>query len=71
MDKQQILDQIKRIAAGGRGRVPGWQAFAAATGARKAGWYPHTWLLWGDALTEAGYAKNEFQTRMSECLVFR
>jgi len=69
MDKQLILEQIKLIATASSGRAPGWQAFAATTGARQADWYPHIWLRWGDALTEAGYARNEYRTRMSDDFV--
>ncbi len=29
-------------------------------------WYPHTWLRWGDALSEAGYAPNPLQTKASD-----
>jgi hypothetical protein len=63
MDKQQIVAEIKRIALDNGGHAPGTQAFERATGVRKADWYPHIWLRWSDALVEAGYAPNTFQTR--------
>lgn len=66
MDKQQILAEIKRLAVENCGQAPGWQAFAGTTGVRKSDWYPHIWLRWGDALVEAGYAPNQFQTRTSD-----
>jgi hypothetical protein len=64
--KQRILAEIKRLAAETGGKAPGWQAFARATGVRKSVWYPYIWLRWGDALAEAGYAPNQFQTRTSD-----
>ncbi len=66
MDKQRILAEIRRLAVENGGRAPGWQAFAGTTGVRKSDWYPHIWLRWGDALIEAGYAPNQFQTRTSD-----
>ncbi len=66
MDRKRILAEIKRFAVENGGRAPGWQAFARTTGVRKSDWYPHLWLRWGDALGEAGYAPNKFQTRTSD-----
>jgi len=48
------------------GYAPGMQAFERTTGVRKADWYPHIWLRWSDALVEAGYAPNEFQTKTGD-----
>jgi len=36
------------------------------TGVRKSDWYPHIWLRWSDAVTEAGCAPNQFQKRTSD-----
>jgi hypothetical protein len=66
MNKQQIVAEIRRIALDKGGQAPGMQAFARATGLRKSDWYPHIWLRWGDALADAGYAPNMFQTRTSD-----
>jgi hypothetical protein len=66
MNKQTILEEIKRIALDNGGQAPGMQAFARITGVKKSDWYPHIWLRWGDAVTEAGYAPNQFQTRTSD-----
>jgi hypothetical protein len=66
MNRQQILAEIKRIALDNGGQAPGLQAFERATGVKKSEWYPHTWLRWGDALAEAGYAPNAFQTKASD-----
>lgn len=66
MDKQQIVAAIKRHALDNGGRAPGLQVFERTTGVKKADWYPHIWLRWGDALVEAGYTPNTFQTRTSD-----
>ena len=66
MDRQKILAEIRRIALDNGGDAPGLQAFERATGVKKADWYPHIWLRWGDALVEAGYAPNVFQTKTSD-----
>ncbi len=66
MDRQQILEEIKRLALDNSGRAPGVQAFERAAAVRKSDWYPHRWLRWGDALVEAGYAPNAFQAKTSD-----
>lgn len=66
MDRLQIVAEIKRITRDNDGHAPGLQAFLRATGVRKSDWYPHIWLRWGDALVEAGYAPNLFQTKNSD-----
>ncbi|MBV9294142.1 MAG: GIY-YIG nuclease family protein [Acidobacteriaceae bacterium] len=66
MDRQQILEDIKRLALENGGQAPGRQAFENATGVKMSQWYPHTWLRWGDALAEAGYAPNSFQAKTGD-----
>ena len=65
MDKSEILEAIKRFAEE-NGKVPGRAAFESQTGIRNADWYPNFWLRWGDAVMEAGYAVNKFQTATSD-----
>ncbi|TAK99415.1 MAG: GIY-YIG nuclease family protein [Rhodospirillaceae bacterium] len=65
MDKQQIVDEIKRVAAAQKGKAPGVHLFQRETGIRKADWYPNLWLRWGDALKEAGFAPNQLQAAIS------
>jgi hypothetical protein len=66
MNRQQIVEEIRRIALDNGGHPPGIQAFERRTGVKKAEWYPHIWLRWRDALAEAGYAPNLFQTKTSD-----
>jgi len=71
MNRQQILAEIKRVAFSNGGRPPGTQALGRECGMRKSDWYPHMWLRWSDALAEAGYAPNTFQTRTSDETLFK
>ena len=66
MDKQHILDAIKRLAIANKGRPPGRSLFEHETAIKMADWYPHLWLRWGDALIEAGYVANQLQTAISD-----
>jgi hypothetical protein len=71
MDKSDILDAIKRLAAANGGKAPGRVRFEHETGIRMSDWYPHLWLRWGDALVEAGYVANELQTAISNEILIR
>ena len=62
IDKQHILDEIKRVAKTNGGNGPGRERFERETGIKSSDWYPHHWLRWGDALQEAGFSPNKFQT---------
>jgi hypothetical protein len=69
MNRQRIVAEIQRIALENGGHGPGRQAFARATGVKRAEWYPDIWLRWGDALGDAGYAPNLLQTKASDELL--
>jgi hypothetical protein len=62
IDKQLIWDEIKRVAKANGGKAPGRERFEGETGIKSSDWYPHCWLRWGDALQEAGFSLNKFQT---------
>ena len=66
MPKQQILAEIKRQAAANDGKPLGEEAFRSATGIARASWFPHIWINWGDALEEAGFARNIFNVAIEE-----
>lgn len=66
MEKTQILDAIRRIAARNGGKAPGSQRFKTETGVGKADWYPKYWLRWGDAVREAGCAPNALSASFSD-----
>jgi hypothetical protein len=65
MDKSEILQAIKRLAIEKGGKAPGSALVHNHTGIRMSDWYPHLWLRWSDALIDAGYAPNQFQTAIS------
>jgi hypothetical protein len=56
MTKEQILDEIKRIAAANNGVPPGSQKFKTETGIGESAWSGKYWARWGDALREAGFS---------------
>ena len=62
MDKQQIIDEIRRTANANGGVALGWRRFEEATGIRYHEWHGQFWTRWGDAVREAGLVPN----RMSE-----
>ena len=65
MDKQQILNEIRRLASTSNGKAPGSQRFESETGIRKSNWYPKYWLRWGDAIREAGLQPNSLSSAFS------
>ncbi|HEV8326647.1 MAG TPA: GIY-YIG nuclease family protein [Nitrospiraceae bacterium] len=69
IDKAHILSEIRRIAKANGGSAAGRQAFESQSGIKESDWNPHIWLRWSDALTEAGYAPNKFQSKLSDDLV--
>lgn len=66
MDKQHILDEIRRTAKANSGKALGRRAFKSETGIRVTDWNPHYWLRWGDALSEAGFSPNKFKEAFDE-----
>jgi hypothetical protein len=60
-DKRHILAEIKRLADSNGGKPPGMRLFESETGIKESDWYPLHWLRWGDAVQEAGFARNAFQ----------
>jgi hypothetical protein len=60
MDKQHIIDEIRRTAAENRGVPLGRRRFATETRIEPANWEGKIWARWGDAVKEAGFAPNQF-----------
>jgi hypothetical protein len=69
--KAHILSEIRRIAKANGGNAPGSQALNSQSGIKKSDWYPHMWLRWSDALVEAGYAPNQFQSKLPDDFVIQ
>lgn len=68
MNKQQILDEIKRLAEESEGKVPGSELFRSETGIKDYHWN-RFWANWSEALKEAGFSPNKFNTALDENLL--
>lgn len=69
MNKQHILDEIKRTAASNGGVPLGRERFFRETGVKPHDWLGKFWARWGDAIREAGFEPNELQTAYNEDLL--
>src|SRR5579864_9430992 len=67
--RQQILDEIRRLANGNGGKAPGVQAFERDTGIRRSTWLGRYWARWGDAVSEAGFETNDLQQKTEEAFL--
>jgi len=66
MDKQEIIDEIKRTAKLNKGKALGEGRFEKETGIKKSVWYPYHWLRWSDAIKEAGLVPNQLNTAINK-----
>lgn len=66
MDKQHILDEIRRTAKENGGVALGRQRFLAETGIRASDWSGRFWVRWSDAIREAGYEPNMKQGALED-----
>jgi len=64
MSKSQILDEIRRTSQENGGVPLGRHRFRSETGVRESDWYGKYWVRWGDALREAGFSPNAFQSKV-------
>ncbi|MFI5299132.1 MAG: GIY-YIG nuclease family protein [Polyangiales bacterium] len=59
MNKDRILDEIKRTAAENGGVPLGQKVFEKETGIGRHVWRGKFWRMWSDAVAEAGFIPNE------------
>ena len=67
--REQILQEIRRLAMENAGKAPGKVLFQKETGIAESDWYGKLWLRWNDAVAEAGLTPNEKQERLPSDLV--
>lgn len=70
MNKEHILQEIKRTAAANAGVPLGWRKFAKETSIRERDWLGTHWARWSDALREAGCTPNQMNTAFDESFIF-
>src|SRR6266705_4995582 len=61
MNKQSIIDDIKRTAKENGGIPLGQGRFANETGIRTSDWRGRFWARWSDALRDAGFEPHALQ----------
>ena len=66
VNKQHILDEIKRTAKDNGGVPLGKDRFFQETGIKGSDWFGKFWSRWGDAVIEAGFSPNKLQAAYPE-----
>lgn len=64
--KQHIIDEIIRTSNKETGKALGKQAFETNTGIKTSDWYGKYWVRWSDAVKEAGFEPNQYNTAYKE-----
>ncbi len=60
MNKQEIIEEIKRTAKANGGIPLGSPKFSKETGIKEHIWRGKHWVKWSDALQESGFEPNQF-----------
>lgn len=69
MNKNHILQEIRRTADANGGVPLGKGRFLKETGIRESDWSGKFWTKWSDAVREAGYEPNAMQAPLEEAIV--
>jgi hypothetical protein len=71
MEKEYILQEIKRTAKENGGVAPGIAKFENETGIKVEDCVGKYWARWSDALVEAGLSPNQMQAAYDESFLFQ
>ena len=66
MNKQRILDEIRRTAKDNGGVPLGTDRFVTETGIKVSDWHGRFWARWGDAVREAGLTPNTLRPKAEQ-----
>jgi hypothetical protein len=66
VNRQHILDEIRRTATENGGVPLGRSKFRAETGIKESDWSGKIWIRWNDAVREAGFEPNQRQVAYDE-----
>jgi hypothetical protein len=69
MNKEHILEEIKRTAKANAGAPLGRLRFYTETGIKESDWRGVHWVRWNDAVREAGFAPNQKAVAYSDELL--
>lgn len=67
--RDEIIEEIRRLATANGGQPPGVTNFERETGIAEHQWRGKIWARWGDALAEAGFEPNALTQRMDSDVV--
>ena len=61
--REEIINEIRRLAATSNGQPPGRRLFRRRTNIHPAEWQGVYWTIWSDALKEAGFQPRRHRRR--------
>jgi hypothetical protein len=71
MDRQYILDEIRRTARPNNREPLGKRTFEKETGIKESDWLGKIWVRWSDAVREAGFEPNQLQVAYRDDVLLR